>query len=98
MAISDYGKVNLNPNDMVSFKTDSGAECDFTAKPWGFYLASSLNQRLKKEGFKVALVVNGQGKLYLNAVEASKMDLFKEYLAANQNSRVICWLDDWTKE
>jgi len=93
--IKDYGKIYLNDNEMVSFVTKDGKECDFTAKKWGFYLCSSLNSRMKKEGFKVALVLNEEGKLYLNAVEKNKIRQFKNYLKTNQNSKVIYWLDEW---
>lgn len=92
--VHDTGKIYLEPNEMVSFKTPAGNECDFTATPWGFYLAPSINSRLKREGFKTALVINGKNKLFVNAIEADKMELFNSYLKTN-NSRVLCWLDEW---
>jgi hypothetical protein len=95
--IKDFGKIYLDDNEMVSFVTKSNRECDFTAKDWGFYLGPSLNSRLQKEGFKVALVLNEKGQLYINAVEKDKIKLFEEYLKENQDSRVICWLDEGIK-
>jgi len=80
---------------MVSFVTESGCECDFSAKEWGFYLGPSLNSRLKKEGFKTALVVNESGQIYVHAVEKNKICEFRKYLETNQNNRIICWLDEW---
>jgi len=93
--IKDYGKIYLSDGEMVSFVTDSGRECDFAAKEWGFYLGPSLNSRLKKEGFKVALVVNEHNQLYVMAVEQDKIKAFKKYLSTNQDNRILCWLDEW---
>ena len=98
VTIRDYGKIYLNDDEMVSFVTKSGRECDVTAKEWGFYLGPSLNSRLKREGFKVALVLNELGQLYVNAVEVDKVKLFKRYLKTNQRNRIICWLVEWIKE
>lgn len=96
--IKDFGKVYLAADEMISMVSPSGRECDFTAKEWGFYLAPSINSRLRNQGFKVALVRNQQGKLFLNAVEEDKLDLFKKYLKTNQDSEVLCWLDEWEEK
>ena len=96
--IKDYGKIYLGHDEMVSFVTKSKRECDFAAKEWGFYLGPSINSRLKKEGFKVALVLNEKGQLYVNAVEKDKIAKFKKYLKTNQNNKVICWLDELIAE
>lgn len=93
--IKDYGKIYLDDGEMVSFVTKSGRECDFAAKEWGFYVGPSVNSRLKKEGFKVALVLNNLGQLYVNAVEEDKIDEFKKYLKTNQDNKIVCWLDEW---
>jgi hypothetical protein len=93
--IKDQGKVHLEDGEMLTFITSTSKECDFVAWEWGYYLGSSLNSRLKKEGFKVALVINEQGQIYVNAVDTEKIDLFMEYLNDNQNNRVLCWLDEW---
>lgn len=93
--IRDWGKVYLKDGEMVSFVTKSKRECDFAAKSWGFYLGPSLNSRLKKEGFKVALVVNEKDQLYIHAVEKDKIGEFRKYLKTNQNNKIICWMDEW---
>jgi hypothetical protein len=95
--ITDYGKLSLEPDEMISFRTASGRECDFVAKEWGFYPLSSPNSRMKREGFKVALVKNYNGKIQINVIEKDKLDIFETYL--NSHSvipRVICWLDEIT--
>jgi len=97
ITLSDLGKINLEPNELVSFQTSLGHECDFVAKKWGFYPTSSVNKRLKKEGFKTALVRGEDNKIQINVVEKDKIDLFKKYLQSHKKSkRIICWLDELT--
>ena len=69
VTLKDCGKIKLDQDEMVSFVTPEGRECDFTAKSWGFYLGPSVNGRLKNEGFKTALTANPDGRLYILAVE-----------------------------
>lgn len=91
--IRDFGKLELDSWEMISLKTPSGKECDLTATDWGFYLGSSLNGRMAKEGFRTALVRNGDGKFFVNVVEREKIALFEAYLQ-EQKSTVIRWLDE----
>ncbi|MEW5744454.1 MAG: hypothetical protein AB1805_03295 [Nitrospirota bacterium] len=93
--VKDYGKLYLEDGEMVSFVTKGNRECDFTAKDWGFYLGPSLNSRLKREGFKVALVINESNQLYVHAVEKDKIPEYRSYLKTNQDLRILCWLDEW---
>jgi hypothetical protein len=93
--IKDLGKILLDPNELITFKTLSGKNYDFAAKDWGFYATPSINDRLKREGFKTALVVNENNQLYIMVVEEDKLDLFSKYLKKNQDNKVICWLDDF---
>lgn len=91
--ISDCGKVWLNGNEQVTFVTKSGKEYDVAAKSWGFYATPSINARLKKEGFKTALVKNEQGRYYIMLVETSKTVQFKKYLKIEKN-KIVNWLDE----
>jgi len=93
--IKDLGKILLDTNELITFKTSSGKNFDFVAKEWGFYATPSMNDRLKKEGFKTALVVNEIDQLFIMAVEEDKLDIFSEYLKKNQDNKVICWLDNF---
>ena len=93
--IKDYGKIHLERDEMVSFKTTSGKEFDFVSKEWGFYATPSINKRLKNEGFKTALVLNNENNIYVMVVENDKLDAFNEYLIHSQNNKIICWLDDF---
>lgn len=96
--IKDFGKIFLDAGEMVSFRTKSGKEYDFIAKEWGFYATPSVNSRLKKEGFKTALVMNENNQLYVMAVEENKISEFKKYLKESQDNRIICWLDQFFAE
>jgi hypothetical protein len=89
--IKDCGKIKLDKNELISFVTKSNKEYDFAAKDWGFYVTPSINGRLKKEGFKVAIVKNKNEKIYIMAVEKNKIKLFKKY-CSDQQERVIKWL------
>ncbi len=92
ITIKDQGKIYLNNDELVSFVTKTGREYDFVAKNWGFYASPSLNSRLVKEGFKSALVKNGNGQIYLMIVDKDKIDEFNEYIQGDQ--KVVVWLDE----
>lgn len=91
--ISDCGSVFLKPDELVTFVTPSGRRYDIAAKRWGFYATPSVNARLKKEGFRTALVRNGNGRYFVMLVEKNRIDLFKSYLK-RQGSAVREWLDE----
>ncbi len=90
--IKDYGKVIFEPWEMLSLQLEPGKDCDITATDWGFYLGSSTNGRMKRNGYRVAIVKNDQGKLFVNAVDESRKEVFEQYLE-NQDSIVVQWLD-----
>jgi len=92
--MADCASIELKPDEQVTFLTPSGREYDVAAKSWGFYATPSINSRLKKQGFKTALVKNSQGRFFIMLVENEKIELFKRYLINNQNSKIICWLDE----
>ena len=91
--ISDHGKIELAPGDLVGMVTASGRQCDFTAHEWGFYATPSTNSRLKDQGFKTAVIRNPQGRIFVNVVEQDKLDLYAQYLE-EQAAQVLCWLDE----
>jgi len=91
--ISDCGKIWLGDDEQVTFVTNSGREYDFAAKNWGFYATPSVNDRLKKEGFKTALVKNKQGRYYVMAVEEARLNEFNTYIK-QEDCAVEKWLDE----
>jgi hypothetical protein len=95
--ITDLGDIHLQPNEQISFVTESGCRHDFVAKEWGFYATSSINGRLRNEGFKTALVQNLQGQIYLMVVEENNLDVFKVY-CTEEEQKILLWLDEYTTE
>ena len=98
VTIKDFGKLQLKENEMISIMSKNSRKYDITAKEWGFYIAPSLNSRMRKYGFKVALILNESNKLFINAVEKDKIAKFKKYLKAGRNGKIICWLDELAAE
>lgn len=95
--VKDFGKIKLATNEMVSFVTKSKKEYDFTAQDWGFYVTPSINGRLKKEGFKIALVKNKSGKIYIMAVEKEKIKIFNKF-CTNQKKKILKWFNLYPKK
>ena len=91
--LSDVGKIKLLTDEIITFITESGKEYDLGRKSWGFYATPSINSRLKKEGFKTALVKNTQNRYYIMLVEKEKVDEFFSYIYEDQQE-VIEWLDE----
>ena len=91
--LSDCGRISLEADEQVTFVTRSGREHDVVAKSWGFYATPSVNGRLKREGFKAALVRNSQGMYYVMVVETDRIEDFHEYLRVERQE--LCeWLDE----
>lgn len=89
--LRDCGRVALEPDEQVTFVTESGTEYDVVRKSWGYYATPSLNSRLPSFGLKPALVRSGD-RLYLLLVEANKEAEFHAYLE-RQGMEVVSWLD-----
>ena len=91
--ISDCGDIELQANEQVTFVSDTGPRFDFARKDWGFYATPSINGRLKREGFKTALVENQKGQIYVMAVENTKFSEFEKY-CHEEKQTVLEWLDE----
>ncbi len=91
--IKDFGSINLEPNEQITFKTIDDKEYDFCRKSWGYYATPSINSRLIKFGFKTALVKNSKGQIYIMVVEKDKIEDFFNYLE-NDSNELIEWLDE----
>lgn len=86
-------QIELEANELVTFKTKSGAEYDVARTSWGYYATPSLNTRLKSYGLRGVLVKNGIGQFFIWLVEAGKEDDFFQYLNSEKHE-IVTWLDN----
>ena len=93
IVIKDYGTILLEKNEQVTFITKGKKEYDLVKKEWGFYATPSVNDRLKKEGFKTAYVKNKNGQRYIMLVDINKSKVFMKYLNDTKQT-IIKWLDE----
>jgi hypothetical protein len=89
----------LEPDEVVTLRTESGTEFDVTRKDWGWYGSPSLNRRAREHGLRAALTMgvprdgDDAPRLYLMLVEAGREAEFAAYADAEE-MKVVCWLDD----
>jgi hypothetical protein len=88
----DCARVQLDPDEQVTFVTEAGAEYDLARKDWGFYATPSLNGRLASFGLHPVLVKNPSGRFFLLLVERGKEVLFDAYIAS-EGLDLVAWLD-----
>ena len=89
----DCAEIALDPDEQVTFVTESGAQYDVARKDWGFYATPSLNGRLETFGLRGVLIRNrGTGRYFVLLVERGREALFDQYCAV-ENLAVIAWLD-----
>ena len=92
--IKNYGSIELHNGDQFYLKFKNSYN-EITKQSWGFYLTSSCNSRLKKNGFKTAIVKSKMGKkdkIFVKIVLKNKIKEFNKYLKKNK-SEVLSWLD-----
>lgn len=95
ITLRDCGRLELEPDEQVTFVTDQNVEYDVARKSWGFYATPSLNGRLKQFGLRPALAKNASGRYYVLLCELGKESAFGHYMNM-ENMHVVCWLDDET--
>ena len=93
ISMKDCARIELEPDEQVTFLTETGAEYDVARKSWGYYATPSLNGRLARFGLRAALVKNSSAKFYVMLVEKGREDDFAHYLSM-ENEHVVTWLDD----
>jgi len=91
--LSDCGRIELEPDEQVTFTTPRGAEYDVACKSWGFYATPSLNGRLAGFGLRGVLVRNRVGRYFVLLVEHGEEEGFERY-RADEELEVVTWLDD----
>jgi hypothetical protein len=92
ITIQDAGSISLQPDEQVTFVTESGAQYDIVRKSWGFYATPSLNGRLESFGLRAVLVKSPSGKYYVFLVERDRERDFQAYLQVEAHT-IVCWLD-----
>ena len=93
IVMSDFGRVELDPEEQVTFTTPDGAEYDLARKSWGFYATPSLNGRLLDFGLHAVLVRNRIGRYFVLLVERGHEAEFERYRAVEE-LEIVTWLDD----
>ncbi len=91
--IKDCAHIELQPDEQVTFVTESGAEYDVARKSWGFYATPSLNGRLQRFGLRAVLVKSREAKFFVLLVESGREIDFQHYLDIEGHT-IVCWLDD----
>ncbi len=91
--IEDCGSIILENNEQITFLTNDKKKWDVLRKDWGYYSTPSINNRLRKQGFRCALVKNKKGSSYIMLVEKNKLNQFDSYLS-NEENHVLMWLDE----
>lgn len=90
--MKDCARIALDPDEQVTFTTDSGGEYDVARKNWGFYATPSLNARLPRFGLRAVLASSWEKKYFLYLVERGREAEFEQYLDRERNF-VVSWLD-----
>jgi hypothetical protein len=90
--LKDCAHIALEPDEQVTFLTDSGAEYDVARKSWGFYATPSLNGRLERFNLRGVMIKNRKLQYFIMLVERGKEALFQRYLEVEQLT-IVCWLD-----
>jgi|TARA_B100000787_G_C16162775_1_gene282291 hypothetical protein len=92
--LKDVGSLYLNNDENITLKNSNNKkEYDICKKDWGFYGTPSLNKRLKKFGYRAALVKNIIfGTFGILIVDEEKKKDFLKYLKS-QKMILLCWLD-----
>ena len=93
VAMKDCARIELAPDEQVTFVTPAGGEYDVARKSWGFYATPSLNGRLPAFGLRPALVKSSKGRYYVFLIEKDKETECQRYLE-EYGHKVLFWLDN----
>ena len=90
LIVSDVGEISLKNNEHLTINV-LNKKNEICAMNWGFYATSSINSRLKKEGFITALTKNSFNKLFVMIVHVKKRKQFSKY-CKKEKIKVVKWL------
>ena len=77
--LAHVADISLENNELITFKSKENKEYDFVSKEWGYYATPSINKRLKKNGYKAALMKNKNADTFVVIVEIKKIKLWEKY-------------------
>lgn len=97
ITLSHVANIELEADELVTFKGSNEKEFDFTAKNWGFYVTGSTNGRLKNAGYRTLIAENKDGLRYILSYEKEKEEQFNCYMT-EQDMKIIAYLDQDTLE
>lgn len=81
VAMKDCAHIELDANEQVTLKTETGAEYDVARKSWGFYATPSINGRLERFGLRAVLTKNRLGQYFILLVEQDREADFEQYVS-----------------
>src|SRR5205807_7914264 len=61
--LAHVADVELDYDELITFRTGSGSEYDVVRKPWGYYPLPSLNRRLPSHGLRPLLARTSDGRI-----------------------------------
>lgn len=95
ITLKDCAHVALEPNEQLTFLTDSGREYDVVRKSWGFYATPSLNGRLPQFGLRALLAKSPTSRYFIMLVEEGREAELQRYLDLESHV-IVSWLDSDT--
>ena len=93
IVMKDCARIELAPDEQVTFVTAAGGEYDVARKSWGFYATPSLNGRLPAFGLRPALIKSPRGRYYVFLVEKGKETECQLYLDQYGHT-ILFWMDN----
>mgnify|MGYP001182828789 CR=1 FL=1 len=91
LIISNVGEILLGTNEHLTINV-LNKKNEICTMNWGLYATSSINSRLKKEGFLTAFTKNSFNKFFVMLIDKKKIKNFKNYCKV-EKIKVIKWLD-----
>lgn len=85
--IKHCADIYLKKNEQITLK-NFDKEYDIVKKDWGFYATPSINDRLKRFGFRTFIVKNSHNKIYIFLVDKKKILKFKKYCKI-ENQKIL---------
>ncbi len=83
LKLKDVGRIVLKEKEHLTIQINNKKN-EVCAFNWGMYATSSINNRLKKEGFKTFIVKNIYKKIFIMLVDKKKLKNFKRYIKSEK--------------